>query len=575
MAEDQRPQVIGYRNPDEDWFENQRDFGPIRFIDAPSVALTQLLQGEASFDTLRRTFFEDESLSPEERDSYRDTLKKKYGGNRVSNTAIDIVTNPLTWLLFLGGPIGYKALRGNGGRLFHQWASKGFQWLGALGGTSVSQVVSNPAVTIALSRGEQLARGEHYTFADEVGGQIQALLRRSSQKHGISIDSLDPQKLRGGSAKHAAAQEDLRELNALLNGHLHGHDKSTLVNRVLVQPKYQMVGHRVGLTGAGGAPEVLDINAKTFITLTQKLGDRHAKDAAVVHHTDRLNNIQYEVVRVEAPTARPPTAAEVAAKELLFPDLKADPGHANRVIIETAEVKALTTRNLEDALRAKYGEEAVTLANAIRKYQNGAVVRRFGDQLAHEHWVNTFRHANGREPTSADMLADRSWFVTDQRKFKAFQEKIRKDPDYPEEFDFLGPNSRKLMDWGLINSKSYMDEVAGGFTAQIRSGLDRYMARNVTTAYQTVGPKALQRGYDTEGLRIGGGRDLKNPSMSAHTRTQEEPIWEVEYLDALGPLTKAGMKMRRVSESKKHDSLAISNINGFEVEGWLSLVAAH
>ena len=42
--------------------------------------------------------FDPAALSPRERVSYTDELKKSSGGNPIVDTAIDVLGNPLTWL---------------------------------------------------------------------------------------------------------------------------------------------------------------------------------------------------------------------------------------------------------------------------------------------------------------------------------------------------------------------------------------------------------------------------------------------------------------------------------------------
>lgn len=94
------------------------DFEPVRFYDAPATLLTQLFDGESSFGTAVRTMISSESLSPTERDSYATRLKKSHGGNALTNTFIDIATNPLTWLLLMTSPVGAKEFMATGGKLF-------------------------------------------------------------------------------------------------------------------------------------------------------------------------------------------------------------------------------------------------------------------------------------------------------------------------------------------------------------------------------------------------------------------------------------------------------------------------
>jgi hypothetical protein len=76
-----------------------------------------LSDGEASFESLRRTILSPDDLSLEERDSYVNDIKDALGNNMLTNTMVDIATNPFVLLSFLVTPPAGKALRSTG-RLF-------------------------------------------------------------------------------------------------------------------------------------------------------------------------------------------------------------------------------------------------------------------------------------------------------------------------------------------------------------------------------------------------------------------------------------------------------------------------
>ena len=120
-------------------------FDPIRSYDKPGVILTQIVNGIATTDSVRRVLFDPASSSPRERESFVDGLKKEYGGNAVSDTVIDVFTNPVVWLaLMAGGGIGAKNLA-SGGRFFAggrpghwmaPYAKAAYPFLRAIGMTS-------------------------------------------------------------------------------------------------------------------------------------------------------------------------------------------------------------------------------------------------------------------------------------------------------------------------------------------------------------------------------------------------------------------------------------------------------
>ena len=75
-------------------------FGPLHFYDAPEVALTQIMDDEATFGSFVNTFFSPDTLSPIERDSYADRMKEQLGYDKkgVGSALVDVATNPLVCL---------------------------------------------------------------------------------------------------------------------------------------------------------------------------------------------------------------------------------------------------------------------------------------------------------------------------------------------------------------------------------------------------------------------------------------------------------------------------------------------
>jgi hypothetical protein len=96
--------------------EGLPDWEPVSFYDAPATILTQLFDGEGSLGRAVRTLVEEESLSPRERDSFVQRIKKQYGGNALVDTTIDLATNPLIWLLMMTSPVTRKQFAKAGGR---------------------------------------------------------------------------------------------------------------------------------------------------------------------------------------------------------------------------------------------------------------------------------------------------------------------------------------------------------------------------------------------------------------------------------------------------------------------------
>lgn len=131
------------------------DFEPVRFYDAPATILTQIWDGEGSLGRAIRTMMRSESLSPTERDSYAQRLKKSYGGNAVVDTTIDVATNPFTWLLLLTAPIGAKQFIASRGRLLQGLAQSRAQ--GRKTFVQVSELARTLQMSNLLNMGETQA----------------------------------------------------------------------------------------------------------------------------------------------------------------------------------------------------------------------------------------------------------------------------------------------------------------------------------------------------------------------------------------------------------------------------------
>jgi len=197
------------------------EFEPVRFYDAPATLLTQIWDGETSLGRAVRTLLRSESLSPTERDSYAQRLKKAYGGNALMDTTIDVATNPFTWLLLATMPIGAKQFIASKGKLFHGLAAaraKGQKMFVGAAEIARALQVSNlltmgqtvaptmVAQTIG-SRWDVLSRLESEVLAPS--GLTMAQARDRLQRK-LGVDDLDPSRHQAG-----AKADQLREMDIL------------------------------------------------------------------------------------------------------------------------------------------------------------------------------------------------------------------------------------------------------------------------------------------------------------------------------------------------------------------------
>lgn len=141
-------------------------FGPLHFYDAPEVALTQIMDDEATFGSFVNTFFSPDTLSPIERDSYADRMKEQLGYDKkgVGSALVDVATNPLVYLAFLFTPAGLRM--GGQGRLF-------------------AQNIKNSLSALILRNGRELMHG---TAGAEGISQMQRVARRLSQETASIVD---------------------------------------------------------------------------------------------------------------------------------------------------------------------------------------------------------------------------------------------------------------------------------------------------------------------------------------------------------------------------------------------------
>ena len=191
------------------------EFEPVRIYDAPATILTQIYDGEGSLGRAVRTIMSSESLSPAERDSYAQRLKKAHGGNAITDTALDLALNPLTWLVFAVSPIGRREFIKTRGKLL--------SGLGEMQGTRSGRAFSRIAemlrplqATGLLSMGETTATTAIYRALEsrlkalaEEEQQIVGTARGNIMKR-LGVDDLDPTQITNPELK-----QKLEELNVL------------------------------------------------------------------------------------------------------------------------------------------------------------------------------------------------------------------------------------------------------------------------------------------------------------------------------------------------------------------------
>jgi len=177
------------------------EFEPVRIYDAPATILTQIYDGEGDLGRAIRTIMSQESLSPAERDSYAQRLKKAHGGNPVMDTTIDLAMNPLVWLLFLTSPIGRGQFIKTGGKLI--------QGLGEMDKSSFAgKAFGKVAELFRLTPLASLVGMQETTAPSEIVQSVTSRLLKLKQKQADTVGSARGKLIEAINAKHGVTDFD-------------------------------------------------------------------------------------------------------------------------------------------------------------------------------------------------------------------------------------------------------------------------------------------------------------------------------------------------------------------------------
>ena len=194
-------------------------FDPVRSYDKPGVIIHQVANGIASTSSVRRVLFDPAALSPSERMSFSDKLKEDYGGNAVSDTVIDVLTNPVVWLGVLTGAaagIGAKNV-GAGKRFFDMtsgaaaYARTKFPFIRSLYLTNAineSHGRRSSGLASIMISDMQVARETLSANMQNSGSRVLQLL---SKKWGVEVTSFDPEV-----APNPGVAQDLKRIRGVM-----------------------------------------------------------------------------------------------------------------------------------------------------------------------------------------------------------------------------------------------------------------------------------------------------------------------------------------------------------------------
>jgi len=212
-------------------------FEQLTGYDKPQILLTQALDNELTMRGALQTLVDVDGLTPKERDLFTTRLKDRIGRNAITDTVVDIATNPFVLLMAITNPVGGQALSRTGKAIFDMSAR--FSPLvkdqggmhAALGALAPMQLFRGTALTPAV----QAFSKNVDQLEKELMARVGDPLRKVLEKNGL--DSLNPEHIKDAAKKLKASQ-----LNDALEASLRGLDKE-VVDKVLQARK--MIGTEV------------------------------------------------------------------------------------------------------------------------------------------------------------------------------------------------------------------------------------------------------------------------------------------------------------------------------------------
>ncbi len=195
-------------------------FSPITAYDMPGVLFQQLLDDELTFTGIKNTILQSHKLSPEERNSFADGLKDRAGRNPVTDSLIDIATNPWVWFAFLTTPGVPTALKKSTksiyeGSRYGAFIREHTPFLASFGLWSSSSLFQNTALVPAMRKLASIRAG-YIGDSNARVAEARNLVIETLNSKGIKVNSLDPLR---APVKHRELMHDIdMSIHAKLNG---------------------------------------------------------------------------------------------------------------------------------------------------------------------------------------------------------------------------------------------------------------------------------------------------------------------------------------------------------------------
>jgi len=182
-----------------------------------------MIENEASFESFRDTFLMPSNLSPMQRNSYVDKIKDSMGRNALSDSLVDIATNPFTYMMFLATPPAFKSLAKTGkvitGGAYNAFLKEKGGLLRMLGFTSASiETAGTPVIPIMQSMSEAMRKGDQQEI-DLLEKSYAKVIGAIKKELGVDVKTLDPKKV-----SDPAVRQELQKIDDALTIRARGWD---------------------------------------------------------------------------------------------------------------------------------------------------------------------------------------------------------------------------------------------------------------------------------------------------------------------------------------------------------------
>lgn len=194
-----------------------RPFSLPNIYEAPTVALSMAMDGGLTWRGMKAAFTSPEGLSPSELNTYAERMKDEVGRNPITDSLVDIVSNPFVWLWVVTAPWSSAALSKAGKPIFSAsekalaYTRSKFPWLGTL--LAPSQVFAETSIP-AIAHEAEAFRHTALMKVSEAAGDTFAKVAKK-----LRIPTLNYEDFATNSTARAKAERFAVLWTAMQEGH--------------------------------------------------------------------------------------------------------------------------------------------------------------------------------------------------------------------------------------------------------------------------------------------------------------------------------------------------------------------